>query len=300
LSFSGGIKQEILLTHPKRQRVKDAYAYGLFAFARGFSPDDVSIQTENADIAERYRHCLELYTPKNALINYTEESSGGRVIRKVSLPLRRDRLALISRLTEQADELLRRLDTAREKAAFLCGAFLACGNATDPEKGYHLEFAVREQALADALAEIIEGVTGGAKITRRRGVFLVYLKDCEKIEDILTLMGASKASLLMVEVEIHKEMRNRVMRVTNCETANIEKTVKASSSQVEDIELILKEHGLESLPETLREIALLRLENPELSLRELAEISTPVLSRSGVFHRLDKLTKIADEIRKGL
>jgi DNA-binding protein WhiA len=300
MSFSGDIKREILETYPKRGRQKKAQAYGMFIFARSFSPDDISLHTGSAGIAGRYRHYLESYTPKTAIIDYAEETRRGKLIRAVSLPAERDRRALISRMTEKAGELIQKLDTTEEKAAFLSGAFLSCGNATDPEKSYHLEFAVREQALADILLEMLEGITGGAKITYRRGSSIVYLKDCERIEDMLTLMGASKASLLMVEVEIHKDMRNRVMRRTNCETANIGKTVRASSAHTRDIELIIKTRGIESLPEPLLETARLRLENPELSLRELGGMAEPPVSRSGIFHRLDKLSKIAGEIRKQL
>lgn len=296
MSFSGDIKRELLQTRPKGPRAKQAQAYGLFAFARAYSPDEISLRTESAEIAARYADSLKRYAPKNALIAEKLLRQGGKELRQIRLEPEACRRALLARMIA-SDQIFADFRNTEELSAFLAGAYLACGNASDPEKGYHLEFAVREQPLAESLLELLGNTVGGAKMTRRRGICIVYYKEVVPIEDLLTLMGASKASLAMVEVEIVKDVRNRAMRVTNCETANIDKTVKAAASQIEDIELIRRSRGLETLPEPLREAAVMRLSYPELSLRELAYAFEPPLSRSGLHHRLDKLREIAREIR---
>jgi len=297
MSFSNEIKHEILSARPAKPRLKEAQAYGLFAFAREFSPDKVALHTENEQIADLYRDYLRDFAPRGAGIETAARALRGRMMYSVSLTGERERRALFTRITGTPD-LARRFEGPGEAAAFLSGVFLACGNATDPEKSYHLEFLVREQPLAEMLFELLESAVRGARHSRRRGASVIYYKECTQIEDLLTLMGASKCSLAMIEVEIIKQVRNRAMRAANCETANIDKTVRASALQTEDIELILRAHGLESLPEPLREAALIRLENPELSLRELAKAFNPPLTRSGVHHRLDKLSKIAVSIRE--
>ena len=129
----------------------------------------------------------------------------------------------------------------------------------------------------------------------RKGAQLLYLKESEQIEDMLTFMGATKASVHMMEIKIYKELRNKANRVTNCETANIDKTVNAATAQVEQIQWLLECRGWGGLPEELWELAQLRLDHPEMSLRELGEALSTPLSRSGVNHRLKRLTQLAAE-----
>ena len=135
------------------------------------------------------------------------------------------------------------------------------------------------------------------KITVRRNDYILYYKESEHIEDLLTYIGAGKASLEMMEVKIVKELRNKVNRATNCETANITKVIDASMKQTQDIRLIAENGGLEALDEDLRELARLRMENPEMSLRELGENLSEKISRSGVNHRLKRIAQFAQEIR---
>lgn len=298
MSFTGDIKQELLSARPKSLRQKQAQAYGLFAFARAFSPDEICLHSESEPIAGLYRSYLRQFTPSGTRIEMDELSRRGKPLYRISLPLEKDRRALLARFSGYAGRLSEELSKTEEVTAFLAGAYLACGGATDPEKGYHLEFAVKEQPLAEELAEVLEGAVPGVKQTLRRKDQILYYKECGQIEDILTLMGASKACLVVIDVEIMKNVRNQAMRATNCETANIDKLVRAAASQIQDIELILSAQGLDSLPEELRETALLRLENPEMSLRELAGLFEKPVSRSGLHHRLDKLGRIAKDIKE--
>ncbi len=300
MSFAQDVKLELMQIRPKTKALRQAQALGLFAFARAFSPDEVSLRSESAEVAQYYRSTLRRFIPRNAEIEEDEAVMRGKTIYSVSLSREQDRIALLTRLTGGLEvSLSERFSTPEERSALLSGAFLVCGNVTNPEKSYHLEFIVREQPLAEELLELLNSLITGAGLTRRRGFWVVYSKECVQIEDLLALMGASRASLAMIEIEIIKGVRNTAMRRTNCETANIDKTVKASASQVADIQLILETRGLESLPEQLREAALLRVEHPEMSLRELAGAFPTPISRSGVHHRLAALTQIAQTIREG-
>lgn len=296
MSFAGDAKLEIVMLRPKAKALREAQAYGLFAFGRAFSPDEVSLATESLEIAKLYRDSLRRYSPRGGEIQWEETPRRDGVLYRISLPREPDRKALISRIGGSIP--LAEWCSEEQLAPLVSGAFLACGNVSDPEKSYHLEFAVREQPLAEELGELLEGIAPGGRVIFRRGAYVLYYKECGQIEDILTLMGASRACLTMIDVEMLKEVRNQAMRATNCETANIDKTVKAASGQTADIQLILERQGLESLPDPLQEAALLRLEHPELSLRELAEVFPTPISRSGVHHRLAQLGRIAAKIRE--
>jgi DNA-binding protein WhiA len=184
--------------------------------------------------------------------------------------------------------------TPEEAAEFIAGAFLACGNVTDPEKSYHAEFAVREGARGEALKALLDEHLPGASF--RKSGAAIYYKEHEQIEDLLTLMGAPKACLAMIDVEIMKSVRNSANRATNCETANLDKLVNAAAVRLSDIALVLKETGEENLPENLLEAARLRLENPEASIRELAAMAG--ISRSGLHHRLGRLSGMAEDLRR--
>ena len=169
----------------------------------------------------------------------------------------------------------------------------------DPERDYRAEFVVPARRLCDDLETFLGESLAPPKRTVRRNDYLLYYKESEHIEDLLTYIGAPKSSLELMEVKIVKEVRNKVNRATNCETANIGKTVAAAMGQVRAIQRIEATCGLGALDEELRELARLRLENPELSLRELgAALSSPI-SRSGVNHRLRRILEFAEELEKG-
>ena len=185
------------------------------------------------------------------------------------------------------------------KRAFLRGAFLGIGSMSNPEKGYHLEFVCEndEQAMQiqGALADFdIEG-----KVVQRKRYLVVYIKESEGIVELLNVMGAHQSLMSLENLRILKDMRNKVNRRVNCETANINKTVSAAVKQVEDIEYIDKHKGLRFLDQGLQDIARLRLEHPEATLKELGDMLEPPVGKSGVNHRLKKIGRIAEEIRLG-
>ncbi len=200
-----------------------------------------------------------------------------------------------------------------ESGAFLRGVFAACGSVTDPNKEYHLEIVHPDAARAKALHSFINEHGMAIKTTvrtRRARVMdengelhaadslVLYAKESELIEDFLTYIGAAAHSMEIMQVKIMKDFRNRVNRSVNCESANLDKTVAASGKSIEDIEYIYAVKGAEWLPDELRETAELRTENPEMPLSELCQQFKKPISRSGLNHRLKKLSKIAEELRK--
>lgn len=184
------------------------------------------------------------------------------------------------------------------KRAFIRGAFLASGSISSPEKTYHFEIVVQTEEKAKQLQEVIHSFQIDAKIVMRKKYYVVYIKDGEQIVDILNVMEAHIALMNLENVRILKEMRNSINRQVNCETANINKTVVAATKQIDDIIYIKNTIGFGDLAKGLREIAEVRLEQPDASLKELGAMLNPAIGKSGVNHRLRKLSMIADHIRE--
>ena len=184
------------------------------------------------------------------------------------------------------------------KKAFVRGAFLAGGSVTDPQKAYHFEINTQTENKANQLISLFDTFGVSAKKVVRKGNFVVYVKEGSQISDVLNICGAHVAMMELENVRIVKDMRNSINRQVNCEAANIGKTVSAANKQLEDIKLIQSTIGIESLKDNLREVALLRLENGDMPLKDLGLLLDPPLGKSGVNHRLRKLSEIADNIRQ--
>lgn len=183
------------------------------------------------------------------------------------------------------------------RRAFLRGAFLASGSISDPNKSYHFEIVCDTMQQAQQIQEMMIDFDTDAKIVERKNHYVVYLKEGAQIVDMLNVMEAHVALMNLENVRILKEMRNHVNRTVNCETANINKAVNAAVKQIADIRLIRERGGLESLPENLRQMAEVRLEHPDATLKELGDYLSPPVGKSGVNHRLRKIGEIADSIR---
>lgn len=190
------------------------------------------------------------------------------------------------------------LDDENCKRAYIRGAFLGGGSVSNPEKTYHLEFVTHDNEYADDLSSLINKYGLNSKVIQRKSSFIVYIKEGEQIVDLLNIISAHSSLLELENVRIMKEMRNNVNRLVNCETANLSKTVNAAVRQVESIRIIQKEIGLTRLPKNLQEIAELRLNYPDESLKELGEMLNPPVGKSGVNHRLRRIEKIAEEVRR--
>lgn len=183
------------------------------------------------------------------------------------------------------------------KKAFLRGAFLGGGSISNPEKTYHMEFVANSFDQAEELMKLINSFGLNSKVIQRKNSFVVYLKEGEQIISLLSIIGAHSALLDLENVRIFKEVRNNVNRLVNCETANLNKTVDAAVRQIESIKLIQQKGGLRKLPANLREIAEIRINFPDISLKEIGEMLTPPIGKSGVNHRLRKIEKIAEELK---
>ena len=176
---------------------------------------------------------------------------------------------------------------------------MAAGSISDPEKFYHFEIVCQTEEKALQIQGIMQAFQIDAKIVLRKKSYVVYVKEGAQIVELLGLMEAGLALLNLENIRILKEMRNFVNRKVNCETANIHKTVNAAVKQIEDIRLIEEKMGLDELSSGLSEIARLRLEFPEATLKELGMMLTPQVGKSGVNHRLRKLSNLAQELRGG-
>jgi hypothetical protein len=183
------------------------------------------------------------------------------------------------------------------KRAFIRGAFMAAGSISNPNKAYHFEIKCNSNKKSEQLIKLLENFNIDAKMVARKGSYVVYIKEGEGIVDALNVMEAHVALMEMENIRILKGMSNYYNRQVNCETANIKKTVTTSVRQIEDINYIIKNRGIDFLPEKLQDIAIVRIEHTEASLQELGKLLEPPLGKSGVNHRLRKICQIAEDLR---
>ena len=187
-----------------------------------------------------------------------------------------------------------------EQLARLCirEAFIKSGSISDPNKKYHLEITFKIKKKAEEMKQLLNNFDIHPKVIKREKEYMLYLKEGEEISNLLALIGANSSVIKFEEVRVLKETRNDINRLVNCETANLNKTINAAVKQIEDIKLIKKNRKFSNLPENLQEIANLRVENPDVSLIELGKMLSQPIGKSGVNHRLKKISEIAEELRK--
>ena len=299
MSFSSEVKQELAELTADKPCCRAALAYGLLEFGHAFTGSRMSLQTEHAAVAHLYSALAADVCGIAPPAVQTLPRRGGFCI--VSVEGDAPRARVLERFGHSPADLAVRLNRANLECdgcapALLRGAFLACGAVIDPASGYHMEFSVPYYTLCRDLLALLRELGFHAKQVCRKGAQVVYLKESEQIEDCLTLMGATNASLELMGIKMVKDIRNNANRVTNCESANIDKTVAAAAVHLDAVRKIEAHGGLALLPEELREVARLRLENPDMSLRELGETMDPPLSRSGINHRLRRIVEHADKL----
>lgn len=297
MSFSSEVKNELVKNEIEKSCCKKSMLYGMALFSKSFSFDGVIFQSENENAAFIFKKMLVEQLAVNC--NIRVSASG----RNYSIVIRNsDKCKKIMSYFGHAksDKNLKinfsNFDCPECYNAFLAGAFLSCGTVSSPEKDYHLEFIISFLNLSKTFMTFLRELELEPKLTKRNGYNVIYFKDSEEIEDCLYIMGAPSSMFEMMNVKIVKEIRNSANRRANCETANIDKTVRASVRQLEAINKIKSKKGLSCLSPSLREMAQMRLDNPDAPLSELAEMFDPPLSRSGANHRLKRIIKIADEL----
>ena len=293
MSYTSQAKNEILSDRHLRSRFRNQLAFGLICFGQRYSQEGVQLSTMESGAARLYASMIPKLIPLEGTITTVETDNAGHIAYTVRRDPGGDRRHLLNycAMLYPAGVTYDLLGGDEGTAAFVCGAFLACGGLSDLNRDYHLEFALPREELEPVLTGILSEVGFIPRQTKRRGLPVVYFHDSEQMEDLLTFMHCSKMSLELMGIKVLKERRNAANRAFNCDSANIDKVVGAASAQIADIRRLTKEQGLEALPDELRETARLRLEMPEASLRELAEALG--LSRSGVNHRLKRLSQLA-------
>lgn len=294
MSFSQDVKNELLQIEYENACCERAALYGMCLFGKMFSASGIGLQTENRGVAERYKSLMQ----KHCNVFCTVKTSPGGRSFSVYIENKSDCGKILGSFGHGDAGSLKinhsNFDCEGCMHAFLAGAFLSCGMVSTPQKDYHLEFSVAYLNLSKSFITLLGELELAPKSSVRKGYNIIYFKGSGGIEDCLYIMGASSAMFEMMNIEIVKDFRNKANRTANCETANIEKTVKASFNHIKAIEKIETEKGLDYLKKDLKDIAVLRRDNPELSLAELSRLSG--LSRSGVNHRLRRITEIADNL----
>jgi len=314
MSFSSDVKEELSRQLSSARHCQIAEIAAIISMCGNIliSEDDrysVKIQTENVDVVRKcftlfekgFKIDTEIAIRKNQYLKKTNSYS-------VTIPSHEETVRVLKAVklldaNMQIDEnvpLVNNLVIQQNccRRAFIRGCFLAAGSISDPEKFYHLEIVCLSEERARRLREIIGSLGVEAKVVSRKKYFVVYIKEGSQIVDMLALMEANVSLMNLENIRILKEMRNNVNRKVNCETANINKTVSASVKQIEDIKYIQKKTGMSDLATGLKEIAVLRLEYPEATLKELGMMLSPPVGKSGVNHRLRKLSNIAEALKE--
>ncbi|MBM7707909.1 DNA-binding protein WhiA [Enterococcus lemanii] len=310
MSFAAEVKKELTTLEVHREHAKAELA-ALIRMNGSVSITNqqlvLNVQTENAAIARRiYSLLKDHYQVRSELL----------VRRKMKL---KKNNVYIVRLKQETREVLDDLGilegmmvhshvsdeimgNVQKMRSYLRGAFMATGSVNNPETSrYHLEIYSTYEEHNQDICDMLNYYNLNARTLERRNGYISYLKGAEQIADFLTLIGATNSMLKFEDVRIVRDMRNSVNRIVNCENANMNKTIDAASRQIENIQFIENRVGLSALPDKLQEIAELRLENPEVSLKELGEmIPSGAISKSGINHRIRKINEFADKLRESM
>lgn len=312
MNFSTYVKEELCRINVANQALKVSELAGIVRMDGTIligAQKSVSLEliSENASVAKlSYLWLKELFKTECTITIQRRQKlkKNNRYI--VSVPNQRQMRSVLYSLgmmneegmffnSEIPEELIGRDDKRR---AYLRGVFLGGGSISDPLKSYHLEIVTNSEIHAELVQQLI-GVYGiEAKLSYRKENILVYLKESNQISDFLALIGAHEAMMEFENIRINKTMRNEVNRLVNCETANLNKSVNAAQKQIQLIKEIESIVGIDALPESLKSIALLRINNPESSLKELGELMKPPIGKSGVNHRMRRIEAFAETIKK--
>ena len=314
MSFSSRVKEELSRQVSPARHCQIAEIAAILSLCGRIHIDEnenysIRIHTENVAVARKYFTLLkkafnirtDISIRRNAFLK--KNRTYAVMVREHEDAIR---VLEAAKLVNEHGEIGENLSVVRNlviqndccRRAFIRGAFLAAGSISDPEKFYHFEIACTSMEKAKQLQEVISTFSIDAKIVVRKKYYVVYIKEGSQIVELLGLMEAHVALMEWENIRILKEMRNSVNRQVNCETANINKTVSAAVKQLGDITYIRDTVGLDYLPEALAEIAQIRLDKPDATLKELGESLNPPVGKSGVNHRLRKISTIAETLRE--
>ncbi len=314
MSFSSMVKEELSRQVSPARHCQIAEIASIISLCGKVQIDEndrfrIKISTENVTVARKYFTLLKkTFNIKTEIVIRRNAYLKRRRVYVVTVPGDGEsrRVLLAAKLMNAGGEIGEDLPAVKNlviqnsccKRAFLRGAFLAAGSVSDPERFYHFEIACQTEEKAAQMRDVIAAFGIDARIVVRKKYYVVYVKEGDQIADLLNVMEAPQALMEFENIRILKEMRGSVNRQVNCETANINKTVSAAVKQIEDITYIRDTVGFEGLPDNLAQIAAARLEKPEATLKELGESLDPPVGKSGVNHRLRKLSSLAEDLRE--
>ena len=313
MPFTADTKKELTTLQADKKCCQLAMIAGFIRFAGiityGSDGQGIKVQTDNPAVARAYVSLIKDYFgSKSALtvlepaklqksrqyeLRITPDMNSEGILRELGILSVKEGFNIINQ--HFSSEIIKKRCC---KKAMLRGVFLGCGSVTDPKKAYHLEMSCDSSEAAADLCKLINTFGLKAKIATRREKQVVYIKDGEQIKDFLALIGASGQYFKYDNAMMTKEMRNNANRITNCDKANADRSVAAAQKQLADIKLIEEKRGLDYLNPKLKEAARLRLEHSEMTLDELKDLFEPPLTKSGLNHRLTKISEIAAVIRK--
>ena len=299
MSFASEARGEIAARLPDTETGLRAACYGLACFAKHFDARGLVIQTEQAETAGYARQCFARCGVQGGVLK-KDHASGTVYEFKIEEAAEVAQMHALFGTTGRETSLQIDPDLIRTRgsvSAYVGAAFLCCGTVTDPQKGYHLEFTTPRTNLARDFEALLAEHEFAPRRSRRKGVNVIYLKACANIQALLVFMGAEQAAGQMNSERAVKSVRNQVNRYTNCETANLGKTVRANASAIKALRYLQEQNALDTLPEPLRQTAVKRLEYPELSLAALCETMEPRPSKSGLAHRLKRLEALSADLR---
>lgn len=312
MSFSSEVKDEISRQFSGARHCQISELAAIFSMCGSImiSADNsygLKVVTENVIVARKFYKLLKMAFQVEAEITIAPSNRLNKsnaytvIIRKNESAVRILQAFRILKENKEIDEkiMVGNLITQQLccKRAFIRGAFLSAGSISDPNKFYHFEIVCDTESKALQLRDMINSFELESKMVPRKKNYVVYIKEGTQIVEILNVMEAHVALMNLENVRILKEMRNSVNRRVNCETANSNKTVVAAVKQIKDIEYIRDTIGLESLSEGLLEVARVRLENPDIPLKDLGMLLEVPVGKSGVNHRLKKISEIAEGLR---
>ncbi|MBR2043573.1 MAG: DNA-binding protein WhiA [Clostridia bacterium] len=296
MSFCSELKNDLCI-EKRSGCCQVAECYGFMLFGRSFSFKNISLITENEKISARYIK----YLKKNFAIIPAVKKTGKKVtIYNISVTDPNSCASVMSAFGYNGADLLSINHDVFKRdccfGSFIRGAFLACGQMSDPYKNYHTEFVIRDFTLALEFYSLLISRGLSPKRSMRGNSTVIYFNQSETIEELLTLMGANKKVLEFIEVQVTKTIRNKENRKSNLEMGNIGKQVDASFAQCRAIDVLIKAGKLEALSDELYSVAMLRKENPGASLSELCRLSGEAITRSGLNHRLKKIMEMAEKL----
>ena len=298
MSYSSDTKAELCRTTLSKPCCVQAELYGALLYCNTFSHRELRVVTEHVPFAQRMEKLLYRAAGVRAERSGGEEA-GGKIVLSLRDPAALDKLCALYGLDPLRSPShhinLGVLEEDCCRVSFLRGAFLAGGSITDPGKGYHMEFITSHYSVSREACAILRELGFNPGEVARGGNYVIYFKQSEVIEDLLTTLGAPLAAMEIMNAKVEKEITNKVNRRLNCDEANLDKVVNAAQDQLRAIRALEEQGRLADLSPKLREAARLRLENPELSLSQLADIASPPVSKSSLHHRLKKLMEMAEE-----